>query len=452
MYDDTIVAPSTPQGKSAIAVVRLSGKDALKIALKLFHPLSELKPRRATVGRFYDWEKGAYFDEGLATYFPAPRSYTGEDVVELSCHGSPVIVARILELCTAAGARLAKPGEFTYRAFLNGKMDLLQAEAVADIVDAVSYEQVRLSFSQLEGALSRTIEQLRAGLIEVISLLETEVEFPDEGISIAKEDVLKALKKIKERVKELLSYFDYSKALHDGISLVIAGRANVGKSSLFNALLQENRAIVTEVPGTTRDFLRERIVIKGVPFILTDTAGFHPESRDAVELEGIRRTEKLLQEADGIIFMVDASQPLQQEDYFLASKLKGKKAVLVLNKMDLPQKLEERELEKLGLEGPVVRISALRHTNLDQLKEVLHSTFVPEAKPSQGLVNLRQKIALERALDHLERAEKAVSAGETEEVVLEEMRQAAAQLEALTGKIKVGDLLEEIFSRFCIGK
>ncbi len=444
MFEDTIVAPSTPPGKSAIAVIRLSGEKAFPIALKIFHPEAKVRSRKAVVGKFYDAEKKFYFDEGLMIYYPAPRSYTGEDVVELSCHGNQVVVTRIVELCVKEGARLAKPGEFTYRAFLNGKMDLLQAEAVADLVDAVSYEQVKLSFAQLEGNLSRIIEKLREKLINVISLLETEVEFPDEGITIERAQALQAMKEVEEEIRKLLSYFDYSRAIHDGVSLVITGKANVGKSSLFNALLEENRAIVTEIPGTTRDFLRERIVIQGIPFILTDTAGFHPETRDAIEVEGIRRTQKLIEEADGIIFMVDGSQPLDQKDLDLAKEVKRKKTVIVINKIDLPLRIKEEDLLSLDLKGPVVKISALKHLNLDELRKILHKEFVPETKPLSGLINIRQKVGLEAALSHLQKAKQLLQEGSEEELALEELREVALQLESLTGKITPQDLLVNI--------
>lgn len=449
--DDTIVAPSTPQGKGAIAMVRLSGVQALSIAKRLFKPAGKILPRKATYGKLYDFEEGSFFDEGILIYYKAPNSYTGEDMVEITCHGNPIVAWRIVELAIKSGARQANPGEFTYRAFLNGKMDLPRAEAVEELVEAQSYRGVKLSFSQLEGGLSKRIETLREELLNLAILLETEIEFPEEGISIDLKEVEKALKNTKEKINSLIALFDRGRQFLEGIKLVLVGKPNVGKSSLFNALLEEERAIVTEIPGTTRDFLRERIIVKGVPFLITDTAGMNPRPSDEIEKEGMRRALKLIEEADGVLFLLDASSPIDESDRALAEIVSNKRKVFVLNKIDLKKVISEEDIKKLG-NGHIIKISAKKRENLEELTETLWKCFSGTSTQEEIYVNSRQKAFLEGALSHIEKASEMIRNHETEEIVAEEIRGAIKSLEEILGKISSEEILKNIFSRFCIGK
>lgn len=449
--DDTIVAPSTPMGQGALLMVRLSGQDSLNIALKFFKPRGKVTPRRAVYGKIFDYEEELFFDEGIMVYYKSPSSYTGEDMVEITTHGNPIIIWRIVELSVKAGARQAEPGEFTYRAFLNGKMDLPRAEAVEELVEAQSYRGVALSFSQLEGGLSRRIADLRDELLNLAVLMETEIEFPEEEIYLEKKELTTSLKKAKEKINLLISQFERGKQVLEGIKLVLVGKPNVGKSSLFNALLEEERAIVTEIPGTTRDFLRERIIIKGIPFLITDTAGMNPKPRDEIEKEGMRRAQKLIEEADGILFLIDMSMPLDESDMELARLTRGKKRLFVLNKRDLKPAVSESEIPSLG-KGTTVKISAKKRENLEALKKKMWETF-SSSSPMEGVyVNSRQKAFLEGALSHLEKAESLLHQGVSEEIIAEEIRETIRQLEEILGKISSEEVLRNIFSRFCIGK
>lgn len=449
--DDTIVAPSTPMGRGALLMVRLSGQDSLNIALKFFRPNRKITPRRAVYGKLFDYEEKLFFDEGIMIYYRAPSSYTGEDMVEITTHGNPIIIWRIVELSVKAGARQAEPGEFTYRAFLNGKMDLPRAEAVEELVEAQSYRGVTLSFSQLEGGLSKRIAALRDELLNLAVLLETEIEFPEEEIYLESGELNLSLKKAKEKINFLISQFERGKQVLEGIKLVLVGKPNVGKSSLFNALLEEERAIVTEIPGTTRDFLRERIIIKGIPFLITDTAGMNPKPKDEIEKEGMRRAQQLIEEADGILFLIDMSTPIDESDAELARLTKGKKRLFVFNKMDLKPAVSERDISRLG-KGAIVKISAKKRENLEALKERMWETF-SSITPTEGVyVNSRQKAFLEGALSHLKRAEGLLQQGVSEEIIAEEIRETIRQLEEILGKIGSEEVLRNIFSRFCIGK
>ncbi len=441
------MAPATPPGRGAISMVRLSGPEAFSIGREIFRIKGEITPRKAIYGRFYDFRDERFFDEGIAIFYRAPHSYTGEDMVEFTPHGNPIIVWKIVELATLKGARHAEPGEFTYRAFLNGKMDLVRAEAVEELVEAQSFEGVKLSFSQLQGGLSRKVEELREKLLSSAVLLETEIEFPEEGIEIEREKLENTLSSALSSVRALISSFDAGKQLLEGITLVLMGKPNAGKSSLFNALLEEERAIVTELPGTTRDFLREKIILDGVAFIIIDTAGMNPEPVDEIEREGMRRAELLLNEADGAILLLDGALPLEPADEKLVALLRGKNYLVVVNKSDLPLKLDLKEVENLTGRKPIL-ISAKRKEGLEELKEMLKESFVAKTSPQRFYVNQRQRVSLKKAEKHL------VSAlqNRAPEIVAEELRGAILALEEILGKITPEDVLKNIFSRFCIGK
>jgi len=441
------VAPATPQGRGAISMVRLSGPEAFQIARKIFKPSGKITPRKALYGRFYDFLEKAFFDEGLGIFYREPHSYTGEDMVEFTPHGNPVIVWRLVELAVTAGARLARPGEFTYRAFINGKMDLIRAEAVEELVEAQSLEGVKLSFSQLQGSLSRKIEELRESLLSAAVLLETGMEFPDQGIEIEETRLKEALETALKKIKEMLALFETGKQLLEGITLVLVGKPNAGKSSIFNALLEEERAIVTEVPGTTRDFLREKLIVEGVAFIVIDTAGMNPEPRDEIEREGMRRAELLIEEADGVILVLDGTTPLEAADRKLIDMTRNKKRIVLLNKADLPLILDPGKVRELTGQPPLV-VSATARRGLEKLRETLRDVFLKNISPQKLYVNSRQRASLQEAARYLKEALDL----RDEELVAEQLRGAIAALDQLLGKITSGDVLNTIFSRFCIGK
>ncbi len=338
---ETIIAVATPPGQGALGVVRVSGREALKVAQKLFRPdqVDGLKPWRLVHGKLIDWERQEYFDEATAVYFPAPRSYTREDMVEIICHGSQAILEEIIRLGILAGARLAHPGEFTLRAYLHGRLDLLQAEAVNDLVRATSLSQARLSFRQLDGRLSRRIDSLRQELTEILSAIEAAVEFPEEGIELDRSAFAERLKKMATVLERLVRSYDIGRALLDGVKLAIVGRANVGKSTLFNALVEKDRAIVSPFPGTTRDYLEEKIKINDMVYTLVDMAGI-AEPGHPVEEEGIRRARLWMNQADGLIILLDSSEPLTAEDEKILAEAAEKRGVVVLNKVDLPGRLD----------------------------------------------------------------------------------------------------------------
>jgi len=455
MLEDTIIAVSTPLGYGGLGVVRLSGTRALSIAERFFQPKRALRktpPRRPVLGNLVDREKGEVFDEAFLTYFPGPRSYTREDMVEISCHGSPVILEEIVRLGIHAGARHAGPGEFTLRAYLNGRIDILQAEAVNTLITAPSLRLAKLGFRQLEGRLSRTVSLLRSQLVRLLSQIEASIEFPDEELPVSSRTIAAALSRTKNTLRRLVSSYDLGRALSEGLSLVIAGRANVGKSTLFNALLERERSIVTPYPGTTRDYIRESFTTNGAVFNLVDTAGMEHPSHP-VEKEGIRRGKKLAEQADGILLVCDASRAETDEDLSLVRKFQKKKMLLLFNKIDLPVKMDVEKVKRAAAAAPSLEISALKGTNLEALKENMVRLFAPRQKDGdQVVLHLRQKLLFQEILEHVLRAETLLQKGHSEEVCAEEIRSALPLFGRLTGEIRQEEVIEAIFSRFCVGK
>ena len=453
MFEDTIIAISTPPGQGGLGIVRLSGKKALAIAKKVFNPQKGPVPTGKPVfGVIQGSNKDGPLDEAFLTYFQAPRSYTREDVVEISCHGSPVVLEEIVRLGVKLGARHAHPGEFTLRAYLNGRLDIIQAEAVNDLIRAVSLTQARISFKQLGGSLSRRIGSIREKIIHVLSRVEAGIEFPDENLGITREGTIKELKSVIDEIKDLIAGYDAGRSLVEGITLAITGRTNVGKSTLFNALLGQERAIVTPYPGTTRDFLRERLVIHGAVFNLVDMAGLG-RSNHPVEQEGMRRGERLAGEAAGVLLVFDGSRPASREDIGLLRKFRNMDNVIIINKIDLHQKFDRAMLGLLAGDIPVVKISALKGVNLGVLKKRIHGQFASSSRGREDMVlHSRQKIILEEMLEVLEAASSAFLDGYSEEVGGEELRKAIPMIGRLTGEIKVREVIDNIFSRFCIGK
>lgn len=455
MVEDTIIAISTPIGYSGLGVVRLSGKRSLHIAKKIFKPNKDkgkIPTRSPVLGNLYDFEHKEFFEEAYLTFFPEPNTYTREDIVEISCHGSPVILEEVVRLGVKSGARHANPGEFTLRAYLNGRIDIIQAEAINDIIKASSLKQAKISFKQLDGILSKKILSLRNQIVHLLSQIEASIEFPDERLRISRNKIVKTMKNVSHTVKRLIESYDLGKTLTEGLILAIIGRANVGKSTLFNSLLKKDRAIVTPYPGTTRDYLREKMKIKDSIFTLIDMAGIenavHP-----VEKEGIRRGKKLAYDADGILLLLDASQKESHEDYKLIEKFRKKKTILLFNKNDLPQKMNIEKIRKTERNFPSLKISALKGTNLEKLKLMIHELFVPTQEQDEGIIlHLRQKLLLEDILACLVEGKHLIGEGYPEEICAEEIRKIIPLIGQLTGNIRVDEIIENIFSRFCIGK
>jgi tRNA modification GTPase len=455
MLDDTIIAVSTPLGFSGLGVVRMSGRRSLQIAKKIFKPKykgNKIPSSRPILGHLYDLVSKESFEEAFLTFFPEPHTYTCENMVEISCHGSPVILEEVVRLGIKAGARHATPGEFTLRAYMNGRIDIIQAEAINDIITASSLEQAKISFRQLEGSLSKSATSLRQQIIQLLSQIEATIEFPDEGLSISTKTIANTLRRAEKTVEDLISSYDLGKTLSEGLFLAIIGRANVGKSTLFNALLQKERAIVTPFPGTTRDYLQETIKIKNALFTLTDMAGIdrpvHP-----VEKEGIKRGKKMASAGDGILLVLDASRKESSKDLELLKKFQDKKAILLFNKIDLPVKMNLKKINSTHKNIPSLAISALKGTNMDTVKEMIISRFVPTQTGSREVIlHLRQKLLFEDILVCFKKAKCMLEEGYSEEIYVEEIRKVIPLIGQLTGEINDEDILARIFDRFCVGK
>ncbi len=455
MMEDTIIAISTPLGYGGLGIVRLSGKNALAIAKKLFKPKkskAKILPRQSILGKLYNFEQREFFEEGYLTYFPQPHTYTRENVVEISCHGSPVLLEEIVRLGIKAGARHANPGEFTLRAYLNGRIDILQAEAVNDLIQAASLQQAKISFKQLQGSLSRKILNLRKKIINLTSQIEASLEFPEENLRISPLKISKAMDKTIQSINKLIGSYKLGQTLREGIKLAITGRANVGKSTLFNSLLQQDRAMVTPYPGTTRDYLQERLPIKEAIFSLIDMAGL-TNSSHPIEREAIRRGKRLAAQADGILLLFDTSRQETAEDLKLLSQYKSKRLLVVFNKIDLRSKINKNKIMSQAQAIPSVEISALKGTNLERLKDLIHKFFVPTPNQEQEVIlHFHQKLLLEEILSCLARGRGLLDQGYSEEFYVEEIRKAISLMAKLTGEIKVDEIIDNIFSRFCVGK
>jgi tRNA modification GTPase len=441
---DTIVAIATPPGRGGIGVIRISGFDAATIATRLIGRDQPLTPRHATFARRAD-------DHVVVTLFEAPHSYTGEHVVEIAAHGSPVVLNGIVRAAIDAGARLAEPGEFTLRAFLNNKIDLVQAEAVADLVDAVTPLQARAAFDQLEGTLTQTIGEIERELFDVIAKLEASLDFPDEGYHfVAPKEARTSLAAIIGRLDALLAQAARGRLIREGAQVVIAGAPNVGKSSLFNALLNTNRAIVTAMPGTTRDLLTERADIGGLPLSLIDTAGVR-ETTDVVEREGVARSRNTLRVADLVLVMLDRSRRLSEEDRDVLSSTANQRRVIVLNKSDLPP---ADAVAHVSAPDAAVEISATTGAGIDRLIEAIAATLNASEplRDQPQITNTRHIVLLERGRAAIDRAITALEAEVPEEFPLLDLQDAAHALQEITGKRTSDDLLHHIFARFCIGK
>lgn len=444
---DTIVAIATPPGHSGLGVVRVSGPEALSIAQGLTAHPGGFPPRHATLTRIPG------VDQVVVTRFAAPHSYTGEEVIEISSHGSPWVLQTIVERACDAGARLAQPGEFTLRAYLNGQLDLVQAEAVADLIDAVTPLQARMAFDQLQGTLTEAVKDIDAQLFDLVAKLEASLDFPDEGFhfitrNVADED----LERVRNELARLSSDGRRGRLIREGRQVVIAGRPNVGKSSLFNALVGANRAIVTPLAGTTRDLLTEQIDIRGVPVTLVDTAGLR-SSTDVIEEEGVQRAERARETAALTLLVLDRSQPLTDDDTRLLAGA-ASATLVVANKADLDSAWSMDDAA-VGVRE-AIPVSAASGEGLDALRASIVSALSGASgddwRDPPRVSNLRHVQQVERALAAVERGLEQLRQGATEELVLAEIGEARQALESLTATRTADDLLVHIFSRFCIGK
>jgi tRNA modification GTPase len=447
--DDTIVALATPPGRGALGVVRFSGPRALDIVGAIATARSALEPRRATLTRIRGvaGAPAGAVDSVIATYFQAPHSYTGEDVVELSAHGSPIVLRTIVRAAVEAGARLARPGEFTLRAFLAGRLDLVQAEAVRDLIAAATPLQARVAFDQLEGTLTRRIAALDADLFDLIARLEASLDFPDEGYHfIEAADTRTRIGSVMSGIDVLLADARRGRLIREGATVVLAGRPNVGKSSLFNALAGAERAIVTSVPGTTRDLITEPIDVHGIALTLVDTAGAR-DAQDVVEREGVARGRQARGVADLIIVVVDRSEPLTSDDQQLLNETSSQCRLIVANKCDLPAAMTVDD---------AIGVSATTGEGLDRLRCAMARELSGDDESGQeapALTNLRHVSLLEDARDSLAGAVNALAAGEIpEEFLLADLHAARARFDEVVGARTSDDVLNHIFEKFCIGK
>ncbi len=460
-FDDTIAAISTPSGIGGIGIVRLSGKEAVAITDKVYFSakgkLSKFPTHTVHWGNIVDKGKGGenIIDEVLVTIMRAPRSYTKENVVEISCHGGTAVLRSILNLIVRNGARLAEPGEFTKRAFLNGRIDLTQAEAVLDIIQAKSDAFLRLSNNQLKGELAQEIDALREKLLSAYTDIEAFVNFPEEEIDKKqKTQIAKEIKDVKSRIEELLATSRQGQLLKEGVRIVICGKPNVGKSSLLNVLLRHQRAIVSDIPGTTRDIIEETAQIKGIPFQIIDTAGIL-NPRNAVEREAIKRSHLNIESADLLLAMFDINGKLTKEDENIIKKVRGKNFLIVLNKCDLPVKFNLSKIEEIFGKDKIVKISALKKSNISQLQNKIVSLVLQGEEIDSHKVyvsNLRHVESLQKSDNAVNQALVALEGEMPLEFVSEEIKAAVNYLDNITGRNIDIDLLDNIFSRFCIGK
>jgi tRNA modification GTPase len=447
--NDTIVAISTPPGRGGLGIVRISGSGALGIAEQIlrFPRQHAWRPWTAALAELPDKE-GRTVDQVVATFFERPLSYTAEDVVEISCHGSPVVLAYCVECALAAGARAAEPGEFTLRAYLNGRIDLPQAEAVRDLIEATTLYQARIAAQQVDGSVSRRIAPLKEQLLELISLLEAGIDFAEDDVSVASTDeILRRLEPIERGVGRLAASFGYGKVVRSGFTLAIVGRPNVGKSSLFNRLLEQDRAIVTDVAGTTRDLVSEVAAIHGIPVKFVDTAGIR-QSEGLVETLGIERSFQAMADADLTLVVVDLSAPTDRKDFELIERAKSQgRSLIVGNKSDLARAavIEERFLS----------VSALTGAGIEALRQAIFETIGPAGtldEQSGFITSLRHEQLLRESGGYLAKARHAAAENIPHEMLLLDLYAALRPIDAITGATTADDILNRIFSNFCIGK
>lgn len=461
MNTETIAAIATAPGEAGIGIVRLSGKEAVDIVDKIFigktdKSLRDREPRKLYYGHINDPKDNKIIDEVLVVYMKSPNTYTTEDVVEINCHGGIIPVKRILEVVLENGARMAEAGEFTKRAFLNGRIDLAQAEAVMDLISAKTSSGFDVSLNQLEGRLSEEIKEIREHVLKMLAQIEATIDFPDEDDveELAYENMKEEGNKVLERINKLLSTVDTGKILKEGLKTIILGKPNVGKSSLMNAILRENRAIVTEVPGTTRDIIEEYVNINGIPLKIVDTAGIR-ETEDVVEKIGVDRAKDLINKGDLAIVVFDASENLSQEDLEIIKLVKNKKSIILLNKTDLKPKLDKEDIEKHLPNKRILTTSMLKGKGLEELENAIKDMFFNgEVKVTDEIIvnNVRHRNLLLKAKQNIQEALESINMGMPIDCIEVDVKDCWTNLGAISGDSVSEDILDRIFSDFCIGK
>jgi tRNA modification GTPase len=459
MYvQDTIVAVATSAGRGAVAIVRMSGPDATQILQAIWRPVYDtpLRPRELRLGDVIDPASGAQIDRALTAIMLAPKSLTGEDVAEIQCHGGSYVARRIVALAMACGARIAEPGEFSRRAFLNGRIDLVEAEAIADLVDARSEAALRQALAQLSGALSERVGRLRDEVITIRAHLEAEIDFSDEDIALpSREEIAKSIERLRCEVATLADTFTRGRIVREGIHAAIVGKPNAGKSSILNLMLGAERAIVTATPGTTRDVIEDSVAIGGIAITLADTAGIR-ESADEIERLGIQRSARAASDADLLLLVFDGSRPFEDEDAHIIKLAAGRAGLALLNKRDLPQHLTIAELRERGLEMPTLAVSALIPEDAAgvraELERVADALTSPPSADEVAISRERHREALARAATALEAAEKSALAAMPPEMIAVDIMAAGDALGQITGAVTSEDVLDAVFREFCIGK
>ncbi len=463
--EDTIVAISTPAGRGGLGVVRLSGVRAIEIATRVVR-LSQvpLQVQHATLGALVEADSGRVVDEVVVTCFRAPHSYTAEDVVEISCHGAPVVLRYLEERCLAQGARAAEPGEFTMRAFLNGRIDLTQAEAVRDLIEARTLYQARVAAQQLEGSVSARLKPHKQVLLELIARLEAGIDFAEDDVAVIDwQEIRTRLDRIYRDLEKLVKGYDYGRIVREGLTLAIVGRPNVGKSSVFNRLLNEERAIVTPVPGTTRDLVAETANVGGIPLRFVDTAGVH-EALDEVEKIGVERTYGAIADSDLRLLVVDSALPWSEGDAGLLERLRPLGSLLIaLNKSDLPPYYPLSQIASFVQQGAaagatvpeVVRTSALTGEGIDELRDKILGVAAPGhdvVQEGELITNLRHQQQIKNSLAAVAKAREAAEQQTPHEMLLLDLYDALRPLDLITGATYADDVLDIIFKTFCVGK
>ncbi len=460
LKEDTIAAIASPVAEGGIGIIRMSGELSSDILEKVFHPLGKnisfpLENRRLSYGRILDPENGQIIDEVLAVMMYAPHTYTREDVAEIYCHGSVVALRKTLALLWRSGARPAEPGEFTKRAFLNGRLDLSQAEAVMDLIQAKTDTGFDAAMSQLEGALSGKVQEIRKDLTDVLVNVTVNIDYPDEDIEeIVYSDLIKSLSLIDDKIEKLLAGANTGRIVREGIHIAIIGKPNVGKSSLMNALLKEGRAIVTEIPGTTRDTIEESLRIRDIPVVLTDTAGIR-ETEDTIEQIGIERSREAAGRSDLVILMMDGSVPLSEEDRLLIAGLSGRTVLAVLNKRDQGSAVSEEEIRKLLPQAVIAEASVRCGDGISEIEDAVENlVYQGGVRPGESLLvtNARHEDILRRASILLSDAVSSAKAEEPLDIVEIDIHEAYTILGEIIGEAVSDDIIDEVFARFCLGK
>ena len=453
--NDTISAISTAYGEGGIGIVRMSGSRSYEILSDIFDNIDKVENRKLTYGHIRDPRDGRTVDEVLVAYMKAPHTYTGEDVVEINCHGSMVALRKILDITLKEGASLAEKGEFTKRAFLNGKIDLSQAEAVIDLIKASSSSGYDVALSQLDGSFGKNISEIRQKLVDILVDITVNIDYPDEDIEeIVYENLRKNIFKIKEDIDYLISTSDTGRILKDGIKIAIIGKPNVGKSSLMNRLLMENRAIVTDIPGTTRDVIQENMMIRNIPVILIDTAGIR-ETDDKIEKIGIEKSKETFNDADLILFLLNSGDVIADEDYNIMNRVTNKNVLVLLNKSDMDRKIETDRIKEILGDKTFLDTSMETGQGVEELKDIIEKmVYKGNLKQDNSLIvtNVRHLNLLRDASAFLEDSLKSIESNEPLEFIEIDVKNTYDDLGAILGEEVGDDILNEVFSRFCLGK